>query len=140
MIRIFCWIFSIFYLLNLYKICDYYWPINSILYNNSWDALKHALYLSFAFFICIIPKIKSNEKFDKHEKLVKSILLLGVIIPMIIDKGTNRYLKPDWWDYILIILSVYFGMKDVFPKLHKYIGENIIGKKLYNWLITLGNR
>jgi hypothetical protein len=81
-----------------------------------------------------------DVRYEKFVKLGMYVFVIGELIPAMIDKRLNAD-DPDkhWYDFAFILLSVYGGMKDIFPKLHKRIALFIpfINEKRYDLLCRM---
>ena len=98
--------------LSISDICDHYYPLNDAESCNSWDKLKHQLYLGFAGACAFIASFKESPKYwiSMFASGALSGLVMGVIPQMIMEKNQNRFLPHDWKDYMLLAVSCIPGL------------------------------
>lgn len=126
------------FILSIHVICDWVYPGDNDKINESWDLLKHCLYLFGAGLCVLCVWFESDERYEKYVKLISLTLGMGVIVPMIMDKHSrNRHVY--WFDFVCIGLAIYGGMRGIFPETHKKITLYIpfINEKRYNWLCQI---
>jgi len=119
MIRLVIISFVCAFLVNISRICDLFFPFNDELSILHWDKLKHILYVSAIGLTWFMHVFKPVDKYEKYVRLMAYVLVFGIVIPIIIDKR-NSYEPQKWYDFVLILLALYLGSKDIFPKLHKW--------------------
>lgn len=118
MIRLIIVVVSAVFFICISHICDYKFPLTDEHSNESWDKLKHILYLCSIGLTWLMFYFKP-DKYEKYVRLAVSVFVFGIIVPSIIDKR-NRYEPQNWHDFALIILAIYIGSKYIFPKLHNW--------------------
>jgi len=106
---------------------------------DKWDLLRHGIYSWNILLAASITLFKVNKRHEPFVKLLCYGLVLGQIVPDLIDRYRNVY-GFHWYDVAFIIAAVYGGSRYFFPKIHRIIGEAFLGKKLYNYFICLNQR
>lgn len=110
MIRLIIIITCCLFALNMARICDIIYPINNDYYNNLWDKLKHIFYLILAGLSVSVAYFRPNEKYEKYVQFLIPIFVIGIILPMLIDKS-NRFDPQKLWDFIFLAASIIVGYK-----------------------------
>jgi len=93
--------------------CDLQYPVVCDYYNGLWDALKHKLYLILSVLIGGIAYFKAESKYKIvtiANDVFLSLLILGIIPTMILEKDQNRFKPHEAGDYYLLAVSLIIGI------------------------------
>lgn len=114
-----------------YFICEYYYPNSDDISINKWDLLKHTF---FMFPTVLIGLYYLYFKEDKYTKYCRLLICMFVIVVLPNDIICNFQGDRDFHkiEILFVLLGLYEGTKDIFPRIHLVIGSNILGIKLYN--------
>lgn len=122
-------------------LCDWRFPFDAPEWNEYWDILRHQCLFIWGISIACIILIK-GQKYDQWVKAIMIGMILGMIIPCIIDTYRKDRII-HLYDYIFAILGIYSGLYYFVKEWHKKIGVSFItlitlglydSDKLYIWL------